>query len=152
MRALEAATETGGVPVEVAREAARRTVACMTAAGLDAEYSEQSLAGGLVVPGYLVASADDDGADAARDATIDECVTRESLWINKVLQLQPTSIQQKEDYANQQESVLRACLEEHGIRTDPDASGVDLANMAAEALRDGSGAFDCLHEAGIDTW
>jgi len=151
VHALQAAEASGTVSLEAAREAARRTVSCMVDAGLQAEYSEQTLAGGLVVPGYLVASSDGDESDV-QDAAIDSCVTRESLWINKVLQLQPTSVQQREDFANRQEGVLRACLEENGVQTDPEADGVDLANLASDAMRDGQGSFDCLHEAGIDAW
>ena len=151
LAALEVAGQEGGVTIEAAREAARRTVSCMSGVGLDAEYSENTLGDGLVIPGYLVASSEsEDSAEA--DAKIDDCVTRESLWLNKVFQLQASSIEQKEDFANQQEPVLRACLEGHGMATDPDDDGVDLANRAADAVRDSSGAVDCLHEAGIDTW
>lgn len=151
LAALQEAAQAGSVTIEAAREAARRAVTCMDGAGLDAQYSETTLGDGLVVPGYLVASSEDEDS-AATDVAIDDCVTREALWINKVFQLQPSSIQRKEDFANEQEPVLRACLEEHGIATDPDADGVGLANQAADARRDSGGDVDCLHAAGINTW
>lgn len=149
--ALQEAAKAGSVTIEAAREAARRTVTCMSDAGLDAQYSENTLGDGLVIPGYLVASPED-ADSAAVDAAVDDCTTRESLWLTRVFQLQPSSIQQRDDFANQQEPVLRACLEGHGIATDPDADGVDLANQAAEAFGDSGGQVDCLQEAGIDAW
>lgn len=142
--ALEAAVQTGGVSVETAREAVRRAIGCMTDVGLDASYTEKARGNGLVLPGYLVVASESD-ADG-NDPAIDQCVTRESYWIDKAYQLQPSSIERNEDFANQQESVLRMCLEQHGSKTDAASDGVDLANQSVRERP------ECLHEAGIDAW
>jgi hypothetical protein len=149
--ALEEASQTETVTIEMARAAARRTVTCLNDAGLDAQYQEESLANGLVVPGYMVALPE--GVDVSgSDSQINVCADRESTWIDKMYQTQASSIQQNEDYANERESVLRACLEENGISTDPDADGVDLANQASEVLGESENGINCLSEAGIDRW
>ena len=54
---LERAASARDVTVDMAREAARRTVDCLVDAGLDAQYSESTLADGLVLPDYVVALA-----------------------------------------------------------------------------------------------
>lgn len=149
--ALEAAQAAGGLSIEAAREAARRTITCLTEAGIKAEPADLPMAGGVSAPGYHVA-LQGSSIDEATNASIKSCEERESWWINQVFQMQPVSVQRNEDFANQQVDVLRACLEDKGITTDPHATGVDLANQAAE-LRNGSdGKDDCLSAAGINAW
>lgn len=141
---LEEAVSEQEISIETAREAARRTVQCMNDAGLDAGYVENTKYSGLVVPGYHV-SLGTSGSDA--EAQIQACDVKEGFWVNMLYQTQPIAIEAKEEFADQQEPVLRACLEGMGIDTDPEASGVDLVN---QSLRDSG--FDCLAEAGITSW
>lgn len=149
--ALEAAKATGELTVEAAREAARRTITCLAEAGVKAEPADLPLTGGVTAPGYRVALQGAD-LDAATSASIRSCEERESWWINQVFQTQPVSLQKNADFANQQEDVLRACLEDKGVTTDPDATGVDLANRAAELRKETGGTDDCLDAAGISAW
>jgi len=141
---LEAAVNDQEISIEAAREAARRTVQCMTDAGLDAGYVESTKYSGLVVPGYQV-SLGTGGPEA--ESQIHACDVQEGFWVNMLYQTQPIAIQAKEDFAQQQEPVLRACLDAKGIDTAPEASGVDLVNLSLREAR-----LDCLAEAGITSW
>ena len=79
-------------------------------------------------------------------------MTRESLWVNKVYQLQPTTIERRRSFAEEQAPTVRACLEENGIRTAADADGTELVDQAFQVSRDTSGAVDCVAELGLETW
>ena len=149
---LEAAAQAQGVSIEMAREAARRAVACMTDAGLSAAYVESTTNSGLVIPGYRVEVSTLTAAESNGDAQISACDVREAYWINQLLQTQPTSVQMDEEYANQQAPVLRACLERNGVTTEPDATGADLANTSLDVIRESDGDINCLAEAGITSW
>jgi hypothetical protein len=148
---LERAASARDVTVDMAREAARRTVDCLVDAGLDAQYSESTLADGLVLPDYVVALASGEES-LTSDRKIEDCVTRESLWVNKVYQLQPTTIERRRSFAEEQAPTVRACLEENGIRTAADADGTELVDQAFQVSRDTSGAVDCVAELGLETW
>lgn len=149
---LEAAAQAQGVSIEMARDAARRAVGCMTEAGLSAAYVESTTNSGLVIPGYRVEVAEMSTGQSDEDAQIAACDVREAYWINQLHQTQPTSVEMNEEYANQQEPVLRACLERNGIATEAEAVGADLANQALEVFRDSDGDINCLAEAGITSW
>lgn len=145
---LDASVATGAVPVEAAREAARRAVTCMQQAGLDAHYEEAKLAHGVLLPRFTVTPVE--GQDV--ETRIETCDQREFLFLNKAYQLQPSSLEAMERYVEQQAPVLRECLEDNGVRTDPDASGHALANRASQAMGDTAGEVNCLAEAGIEAW
>lgn len=149
---LEAAAQAQGVSIEMAREAARRAVACMTDAGLSAAYVESTTNSGLVIPSYRVEVSATSTVESDGDAQISACDVREAFWINQLQQTQPTSVQMNEEYANQQEPVLRACLARNGIATEPDATGADLAQESLEVIRESDGDINCLAEAGITSW
>lgn len=136
---LEQAEVDGQLSLEDARRAARSAVDCMTEAGLEATYQEEASYSGTPLPGYLVVTGDD-------TSSIESCDVSHSLWVGKLHQLQPSSIQANEAYADQQESSLRACLEAEGLEVDENASGSQLANLASSI------AQDCLFEVGIDAW
>lgn len=136
--ALEQAEADEDLSLEAARGAVRRAVQCMNDAGLEASYIEETSYSGTTLPAYQVV--------VGNDAQVEACDVLESYWINQVYQLQPSSVQANEDFANQQEPVLRTCLEELGVATDPDHTGAQLASQAA------SEAPDCLAEAGINAW
>ena len=145
LTALREAVDSGEVSIEVAREAARRAVSCMQDAGLDASYTERTRASGLVVPNYAVAG---EGGDTQSEA----CDKKESFWVNQIYQTQPSAVAANQKFIEQKAPVLRACLEKHSYTTDPDASGIDLANQAAQILTDTKGSVDCIGTAGIDGW
>lgn len=145
---LEHAVSTGSVVIEEVREAARRTVSCMQAAGLDARYDERTLSHGVVVPGYLVDVAPDQDVDAE----VESCDEREFHWISKTYQLQPSSIEAAEQFVEQRAPAIRACLERNGVTTRADDSGHDLATTSSRAMNESGGAVSCLAEAGVDVW
>lgn len=134
---LEEAVETQEVTLDSARQAARNAVQCMSDNGLDASYVEETTSSGVVIPGYQASGPEDQ---------IAACDTEHAYWVSQLYQIQPSSVQTLEDYADQQEPVLRACLEEAGVATDPEATGSELASRAAVD------APDCLADAGIDGW
>lgn len=147
LAALEHAEQDREVTIEMAREATRRTVECITNAGLSAGYTERTTYTGLVIPGYE-AGTSNPGDDVAWQQ-IESCDVAESYWINQLYQTQPTSWQARVDYANLHEAALRACLEENEIETDAQASGAELVD---QAIDDSRTAGVCLREVGITSW
>ncbi|WP_170169492.1 hypothetical protein [Salana multivorans] len=114
----------------------------MSEAGLASRYVEHTTYSGVVVPGYEV-----EVLDPTDDALIESCDRLEFYWINQLYQVQPSSIEANEEFANRQEVALRACLERIGVTTDPDSTGTDLVEQAL-----GLGESGCLADVGIDTW
>lgn len=146
---LEQAEKDHEINLETARDAARGAVQCMTDAGVSATYMERTTFGGLVLPGYQAGASGT--ADTAWEL-IEACDLQEFYWVNQLYQGQPTSWQMKVEYANQQEPVLRACLEDNGLSTDPEATGVGLVEQAIDAMGPGEAGAECLDEAGISSW
>lgn len=147
---LRAAVDSGTISVESAREAARRAVACMQAAGIDADYQEDTLSHGLVLPGYTAHY--DTEVDVHADIQVEACDEQEFRWVNQVYQLQPSSVEAVDAYVEQQAPALLACLEANGIEASADETGAELAQKAVQASYDSLGEVSCLAEAGIDVW
>lgn len=145
---LEEAVTTSSISLEAAREAARRAVSCMQEAGLDARFVEQTLAHGVVLPGYEVVPPP--GEDV--DAEVTACDEHEFFFVSRAYQLQPTSVEATERFVEQVAPAIRACLERNGYDTDDDARGSDLAQRASEVLHETEGGVDCLGEAGVQAW
>ncbi|GEM_PF-1188287 len=146
---LREAVEKRTVPIEAAREAARRTVVCMQEAGLDAQYDEQQVSHGLAIPGYAVQTGTDGDEDI--DAQIAACDDKEYIYVSRAYQLQPSSLESAEKFVEQRAPVIQACLEDNGVKTDPNATGHELAELASQTMRD-TGSVNCLAEAGIEAW
>lgn len=143
---LERARVSGEVTYEDAKGAAQAVVACFRQGGLEAEYSEMTRNGSYPVPNYAVWS---NASDASVDAIVEVCENQEFTWVNKVYQTQPSARQVVGEFVMSKEGELRACLEDYGIQTDPDANGWELAQLALESTDFGQGGQDCLGEAGI---
>ena len=146
---LEHAKQIREVEINVARQAAHRAVECMTDSGLSAVYQENENYTGLAIPGYRVGIGM--SGDASAEELVESCDTREAYWINLLYQTQPSSQQAKIDYADEREEVLRECLNNLGITTDPEATGSDLIELILEP-QESRASYACLHEAGIDSW
>lgn len=148
LAALRRAEVDGEVLIEVVREAARRSVACMRDAGLEARYDERTLAHGVVVPGYLV----DEAVGADVDLQIEQCDAREFHWVSKAYQLQPSSVEAADQLVELRAPALRECLAANGVSTRAGDSGHELAARASRLTHDSGGAVSCLSEAGIEVW
>jgi hypothetical protein len=148
LASLQQAVVDGALEIEQVREAARLTISCMEAAGLDARYDETTMSHGVVVPGYLV----EHGPGQDVDAEVESCDEREFHWVSKAYQLQPSSVEAAERFVEQRAPVIRACLEESGIVTRTRDTGHDLAAKASHVMSESGGAVNCLAEAGVDVW
>jgi len=135
---LQAAQLSGEVTLEQARQAARATVACFGEAGLLGTFVESTEPSGLIVPGYTVGTQSDDMTE------IDRCDHENGFWVNQVYQLQPSSEQLRTDLFEAKADELRACLEDAGYATEPDATGAELARQASAVAADTSGEVDCM--------
>lgn len=139
---LQGAQIAGEVTLEQAREAARATVECFEDAGLEGDFDEETEPSGLIVPGYAVSTSSDDMTP------IDQCDYENGYWVNKVYQLQPASEQVRTGFYEDNADALRACLEDAGYETDPDATGADVARQASEVAAETAGVVDCLTVVG----
>jgi hypothetical protein len=146
---LEKAADDGKVELESARSAARAVVSCLHANGLTAEYLEAPDFKGYTIPEYRVV-LEGTTEDPRRDTIISTCADQEFTWVSQAYQLQPEARQMLGEYVESKESVLRTCLEDNGVETDPDAGGWELAHQALEAF-DGPDSVNCLDKAGIQS-
>ena len=131
--------------LESARSATRRTVECITSAGAFAEYDEDTVNGGRVVPGYYW--------ETSAQVVSDECERRESYWVNYLYQTQGSSLQADAKYFEQQRPILLSCLQDNGLKPDPNGDIYDLLRMAGELQASGTGtSANCLEQAKIDSF
>ena len=144
---LTRASAAGSIDLEDARATARAAVSCMVESGLVAEYDERTTNAGLVQPGYR-AQIDDERPDL--ETTIDDCDRQEFSWVNKLYQLQPSSIEMTDAYFEKQAPLFLACLTEHGADVDESTSKRELLESAEAVLKDTNGETDCFVEAGLD--
>ncbi|MBX9246715.1 hypothetical protein ICW40_18150 [Actinotalea ferrariae] len=142
---LRQAVEEGMLDVEGARAAARAVVQCFQDNGLEAKLVESTTDTGTARPDYQVEVLPG-MSDADLNATIKACEDAEFTWVNIAFQMQPSTQQAQIDYINSKEDQLRACLEDAGIQTDPEANGYELAQQAVQTPASTGG---CLEEAGI---
>jgi hypothetical protein len=144
---LERAAAQGGVTFEDAKVAAQYTMDCMSARGVSSTYEETALSNGLTIPGYTVQAEKADGSSAFED--LEQCENSESLWVNMLYQMQPSSIEANLAFIEEQAPVVRKCLEDAGYDTDPDATGMELVIHSSDVARQTGGTVDCAFEAGI---
>ena len=129
------------------RQAVANVSDCFESVGGTVQAQDTFIVPGVVLPGYLVGFDESIGVDQI-DLLEKACETQEIHWVSFVYQSQPTSREALGQYVMSQEPVLRACLESHGIPTDPDANGWELA-MQGAALDDVSISLDCIAAIGI---
>lgn len=148
---LQRAKSDGQLEIEPVREAAHAAVDCMVVVGLDARYEETTYNGDLVFPGYSVRSSE--ALTDAPTALIDSCEDQYLVAVQWLYSNQPSWVEARDAYVLARESELRACLEESGISTDPDADGIELAVVAFEYVGTPlAGGSNCLEQAEIDTF
>lgn len=138
---LEEAREVGEVTLEQMREATRAAIECFLGAGLLAEYSEETLPHGVVLPGYSVGVVGD--FSEAQDLAATRCDDENAFWVDKVYQGQPSSEALWADFLDSKAAEFRACLEAAGYETDPDATGSDLVHQTAEIYWETNLEVDC---------
>lgn len=144
---LERAAKDGGVTFEDAKMAATSAMNCMAGQGVTATYQEQPLANGVTIPGYIVRVLTTDGRDALPIKSA--CEQSESYWVNKLYQLQPTSVESNLAFIAKQAPVIRQCLEDAGYDTDPKATGMDLVIQSSDIARQTNGGTNCAVDAGV---
>jgi hypothetical protein len=144
---LEVAKETGSVPLDDARTAARNAVQCMEDAGVVAEYTEETTSAGLVLPNYRAQIPDD---QPVAEQLIVACDEQEFLWVGKLYALQPSSTAVMDEHVEERLPMLRACLDQSGVAVDAEATRAELFEAAAKLLEDSGWETDCFKEAGID--
>ncbi len=144
---LERAAAHGVVTFEDAKIATTDAMDCMSGRGVSATYEETVLSNGLTIPGYRVVAKKSDGSSALND--LDQCENGESAWVNKLYQMQPTSIEANLAFIEKQAPVIRKCLEDAGYDTDPKATGMDLVIQSSDVARQTNGATDCAFDAGV---
>ncbi len=142
---LEWAQKEGEVTVEMMRDAVANVGVCFEDEGGTVQAQDTFKVPGVVWPNYVV-GFDESIGESQIDLLVEACDTREYRWVSSVFQTQPVSREALGQYVLSQEPVFRACLEDHGIPTDPDANGWDLA-MQAAALDDVNIALECLAAA-----
>ncbi len=141
---LRQAQAAGKLSLEDDRAAARAMVACVEDAGSYALLSDKTTESGLILPVYNYAANTPE-----QEAIGEACDTKEAFWVNMVYQTQPSSVQSKDAYLNQQAPLVRACLEREGYATDPGDKTYDLLRQALQVKTDTQSAVDCLTEANI---
>lgn len=140
---LEHAREEGVLTFEDALSAILAEMDCVTSGGGTVEYYEQRQSSGFVIPAYLVLADDDAGLEAI-NPVVTSCNTRHSFWVNRLYQLQPSSLQVRDAFVEEAAPQMRACLEEHGYVIEPDATGAELSAIAIKVYVESGEAVDCV--------
>lgn len=145
MALLTSAQVEGEMPIDLMKSAVYNAIDCFNSVGGQATYEETTEPSGLVQPGYKALFA-----TTLPDTLHDSCETKELRWVSFVYSLQPSSRELVGQFVMSKEDVLRQCMEDAGIKTDPKATGWDLAQQASELPGDTAGGMDCL--AAADIW
>ncbi|WP_448630893.1 hypothetical protein [Cellulomonas soli] len=145
------AVVTGELTFEAVNELVQAAFACMADAGIGHEEWEPK----EVVPGYLIPaySFDGEAEGMSEDETLavaDACLAEHSFWAEGA-RADTRSYQDRWDaHVAERLPLIVACLEEHGVQVDPDAT-TDEVFQAAEQLvaetshiDDGEGVVMCL--------
>ncbi len=134
----------GEVSFDDAAEAAHNAVACMEAAGLTAGYTVDDLGAGIEFPTYQAG-----GSEEVADA----CDQQESSAVSYLYQTQPSTTEAFDRDFELKRPALVACLKDHGVAVDSDATTNELyraSNELAIATENSADGFvDCLTEAGF---
>jgi hypothetical protein len=144
---LDRAAKDGGVTFEDAKMASTSAMACMESQGVTANYQEKALPNGVTIPGYTVQDRTSSGGDAL--PVMEGCEKSESYWVDKLYQMQPTSVEANLAFIEKQAPVIRKCLEDAGYDTDPKATGMDLVIQAGHIADQTTGGTNCASDAGI---
>ncbi len=139
---LRDAQVTGEVTFDQARQAVLATIDCIEGGGGSASYYELGESSGLVVPSAILEAKDPDGL-TRMEPVLDECVSIESFWVNKVYQLQPDSQEVRDAYLEKQAPAIRECLEDNGYATDPEATSQELVMQSSQVSTETNNAINC---------
>lgn len=143
---LEDARDSGEVSLETIRTANHAAIQCFLEAGLQAEYVDNTGGAAVTIPGYNVWKVGD--LSASDDLAVERCDLENVAWVTKVYQLQPSSKVAREEFLNRVAEEIRACLEAAGYQTDPQATGIELAQQAGPISVETNAEVDCLAEVG----
>ena len=101
------AREEGVLTFEDALSAILAEMDCVTSGGGTVEYYEQRQSSGFVIPAYLVLADDDAGLEAI-NPVVTSCNTRHSFWVNRLYQLQTSSLQVRDAFVEEAAPQMRA--------------------------------------------
>lgn len=159
VEALEAAADSGELPLEVLREAVANTATCVEAAGMWIELDEQVSPSGLTELSYTVLGGDPNDPDAGQRIS-DICRTTHSQFIEAAYVLQPSSLALNDAFVQRVSPYIAECLIDAGETVDEDATFDELRQLSREVLtgltaeelasQDASGGVDIRGPAGPD--
>lgn len=144
---LEQAKREGDLSFEAAKAAMTSTVDCISAAGVDVEYSESAPRAGRTTPGYTAHLGTDD--DGARMQVVESCDIQESFWVNWLYASQPSAQEAYDSYLLDHQDEFIACVKEAGVRLDDNPTADELNQAGMAALRESDGSTDCFAVVGL---
>jgi len=122
--ALKAAAARGSMSYEDLDALINDTIACFESSGVDyRRIADQEVAPGLMMPGYQIGEP---------IAVGDKCVAKHSGYAELAYQQQPSAIAAKEAKFEAARPKVLACLREHGVVIDEDATADEVKQAAAE--------------------
>ena len=139
--------EKGEVSYSDYEAAVNRSLQCMRDAGIDVIDPVPNSSNGLLMLNYgwspnVPGMTEDQG-----NALGDECLNRFSFWVEMLYQIQPSSVEAKEQYFVQFRDVVVQCIRANGGTVRDDATR-DEAFSAASTVEDQTGV-DCFRESGL---
>jgi len=151
---LTHAASTGEVTYDENERAMYATFECFDAAGIQHERDDDGNVAGFRTPNYNFFVAHSESDVDARLAVGDECIARYSEFVSMLYQTQPAASAAQEQLFTQARPLLVACLAEHDVAADKEASPNELVMLALELhagpQQAGDGP-DCMMEAGLVT-
>lgn len=151
LAALRDAVRTGELTFETVNGLVQQSFACMTEAGIGHdEWEPREVVPGYLIPAYSFRGDADGMTEDETLAVADACLEEYSFWAEGA-RADTRAYQDLWDaHVQERLPMIVACLEEHGVQVDPEAT-VDEIFQAADQLLidtseidDGDGAVLCL--------
>lgn len=124
------------IPYSVVQEAFTRTDACLEAAGLESAINVSEVYPGYYSSDFMFRSKDGVTDEGDQDVGT-ACQDREVTYIGLLYDNQPGWIAARDAAFEARRPELLACLRDHGVAIEDDATYDEMMNSAVELLRSG---------------
>jgi hypothetical protein len=142
IEALEDAWRTGTLSFEAYNDAVDRALRCVREAGFRIFADEVTVYQGLRMRLYSVQSRPD-----AQEPAVEGCIKRHSYFVERAYQLQPASLEAKEQHFAQYRDALIDCLADAGVAVDQQMTMDEILRSVGKGMDNG---VDCLRDTGYD--
>lgn len=140
---LEGALRTGRVSFEDYSAAVDQSLRCVREAGFQVFSDKVTVYQGLRMRMYVTQSHDGNQQEPA----VEKCIQQHSYYVEKAYQLQPASMEARDQHFAQYRDALIACLTGAGVAVDQQMTNDEIQRAIGEGMDNG---VDCMAKTGYD--